>query len=103
MDKLAFFTQRMELQRVSVKIAGAFKKSCLKTGKMDYSLLEDLDFQEEHPFSNLIKGHISKTIVNDSIYLRIHVGKACFKKLTNMVTGYELHAIMLFGDPAKEK
>src|SRR5689334_20547027 len=40
---LRLFTQRMILGRTMAKVAGAFKKTHLKTGNMNFSLLEGMD------------------------------------------------------------
>ena len=99
---LRLFTQRMILGRTMAKIAGAFKKTYLKTGKMGFSLLEGMDFQEDYPFNELCKGMVMKKIEEDTLHLLIPVGNRNVTKLSNLADGYQLQAILLFGDPSKE-
>jgi hypothetical protein len=100
---LAVFTQRMELTQLPVRIAGAFKKSALKTGKMNFSCLQDMEFQEDYPLQKLWTGLVSKQINNGTLNLSVPVGKLHVIKHSKLATSYELHAILIFGDPSKER
>lgn len=103
MNILSVYTQRMELGGVATQIAGAFKKSVLKTGKMDFSFMKDIVFQEDFPFNKLCTGAIKTKIEKETLYLQVEVGNSSVKKLSNIAAGYELEAILIFGDPSKER
>jgi hypothetical protein len=102
MTMLAPFTQRMDLGRTSALIAGAFKKSYLRSGRMDFSFLEKLDFHEDHPFHKLCKGGIMKWIEKDTLYVKVEAGDGNMIMPSKMADTYEFHAILLFGDPSTD-
>lgn len=103
MTLLAAFTQEMALGTSVTRVAGAFKKSYLQTGKMDFRFLEQLKFQENHPIYKFYTGYISAKVKESSIHLDIEVGDRFIKRHTRSATGYQLKAILLYGDPSKER
>jgi hypothetical protein len=103
MSLLSVFTQHMSLGRTTSRIAGAFKKVYLKTGRMDFSYMEKVEFQENYPVHRLYKGGISKQLVKGCLELHVPVGDEHMKRWSRTAVSYQLHAILLYGDPAKER
>jgi hypothetical protein len=96
------FTRYMVPGRLTARVAGAFKKSYFKKEKMDFSLLEGFEFQQEYPFEKLCGGRITLKEEKGALYIHIPVGDLYVKKQSDIVNGYHLEAILLFGDPGKE-
>lgn len=103
MSLLSVFTQRMELGMTTTRVAGAFKKAYLKSGKMDFSFMDKIRFQEDYPIHKLFVGHVHKQIVRGSLQLSIGVGSLNVYPPSPVATGYQLHAILLYGDPSKDR
>ena len=51
----------------------------------------------------MYKGGISKQIVKGCLELHVSVGNLHVKKLSVKATSYQLHAILLYGDPSKDR
>lgn len=103
MSLLSVFTQRMSLGMTTTRVAGAFKKAYLKTGKMDFQFMNGFLFQEDYPIHKLFTGHVYKQIVRGSIQLHIGVGGPNVHAPSRTAESYQLHAIMLYGDPSKDR
>jgi hypothetical protein len=103
MSLLSVFTQRMKLGTATTRVAGAFKKAYLKNGRMDFSFMEGLLFQEDFPINRFFTGIVQKQMINGSLQLNIEVGRHNIKRHSKDAVTYQLHAIMLYGDPAKER
>ncbi|WP_276479852.1 hypothetical protein [Paraflavitalea pollutisoli] len=86
------------------KMAGAFKKSLLQYGEMNYDHLRKLDFQpDDYTFSKLAKGHLQEHIENGRLHLSITVGGKSVTKHSKLPTGYWVELILLWGDPGSDK
>lgn len=103
MSLLSVFTQRMKPGMATTRVAGAFKKAFLRNGRMDFSFMEGLLFQEDYPINRFFTGMVQKEIVNGCLQLSIEVGSLNIKRHTKDAVTYQLHAIMLYGDPSKER
>lgn len=103
MALLSVFTQRMTLGMTTTRVAGAFKKAYLESGQMDFRYMDRILFQEDYPIYKLFTGHVYKKIVQDTLYLDIGVGKGNVHPPGRRAASYQLHAIMLYGDPSKER
>ncbi len=101
MARLYPFLQYLTTGRTVVRIAGGFKKSIAQNGHMDYSMLEELDFQDEYSFDDTANGLVTTKEDKGVLRLHIHVGNHCVKKHSGLATGYYLEAILLYGDPAE--
>jgi hypothetical protein len=103
MSLLSVFTQRMELGITTTRIAGAFKKAYLEDGKMDFRYMNKIQFQEDYPIYKLFTGRVYPTIARGSLLLDIGVGNLNVHSPGSKAASYQLHAILLYGDPAKER
>jgi hypothetical protein len=103
MSLLSVFTQQMQLGRATSRIAGAFKKAYLKTGRMDFSCMQRIEFQEDYPIHRLYRGDIKKQIIKGCLDLHIDVGSLHVIKQNAALVSYQLHAILLYGDPSKDR
>jgi hypothetical protein len=100
MAKLYPFLQYLTTGRTVVRIAGGFKKSIVQNGQMDYSMLEELDLQDDYSFDATANGLVTTKEDKGILGLHIHVGNHCVKKHSGLATGYYLEAILLYGNPA---
>jgi hypothetical protein len=103
MSLLSVFTQKMDLGMTTTRVAGAFKKAYLETGIMDFRYMDRFLFQEDYPIYKLFKGHIHKQIVKGALQLSIGVGSLNMRPPAATAESYQLHAIMLYGDPSRER
>jgi hypothetical protein len=103
MGLLSVFTQRMQLGMATTRVAGAFKKAYLKNGKMDFSAMMGMVFQEDYKIHNLFTGGIKKKIVRGSLELHVGVGSLNVLPPSRLAEGYQLNAILLYGDPARDR
>lgn len=103
MSLLSVFTQRMDLGLTTTRVAGAFKKAYLASGKMDFSFMHEIQFQEDYPIYDLFRGHVHKQVVKGSLQLSIGVGSQNVHAPSRVAESYYLHAIMLYGDPSKDR
>jgi hypothetical protein len=93
----------MELGRTTTRVAGAFKKSYLRDDRMDFRYMNQFLFQEDHPIHKLFSGAVRFSIEEKSIKLKISVGRANVNPPSRKASGYQLDAILLHGDPSKNK
>lgn len=103
MDLLAVYTQRMSLGTASSRISGAFKKSYLEKGKIDFSYLPGIQFQEDYRIDRLYSGMVTSAIEKGTIHIRVGYGQATIKQHIKRNECYQFTAIMLYGDPMKER
>jgi hypothetical protein len=99
--KLTEFTKYMVKGRLTARVAGAFKKSCFKNDSMDFSFLNNFEFHKDYPFNKLCNTVITVKEGKDSLDVHLRVGTLYVKKQSNLVTGYHLNGILIFGDPGK--
>jgi hypothetical protein len=103
MSLLSVFTQRMELGMTTTRVAGAFKKVYLETDKMDFRYMDRFLFQEDYPIHKLFTGYVHKQIAGGSLQLSIGVGSLNMHPPSPKAGSYQLHAILLYGDPSKDR
>lgn len=102
MAKLYPFLQYLKLGRTIVRIAGGFKKAISKTGQMDYSSMEGLDFQDEYRLTDTATGLVMIKEKEGVLYLVFPVGNMHVKKHSSLAAGYYVEFILLSGDPSQE-
>ena len=105
MSLLSVFTQRMALGMATTEAGGAFKRAYLKDGRMDFRFMHEIKFQreEEYPIHKLFTGSVYLQIERGSIQLQVGVGSLNVKAPSVKAEGYQLHAILLYCDPSKER
>ncbi|NII26925.1 hypothetical protein HB364_17680 [Pseudoflavitalea sp. X16] len=103
MSLLAVFTQQMSLGMSTTEVGGAFKRAYLQDGRMDFRFMHEIKFQEEHPIHKLFKGAVYPKIERGSIQLQIGVGGPNVKAPSRYAAGYRFTAILLYGDPSKDR
>lgn len=101
MSLLSVFTQQMELGATITLIAGAFKRAYLKE-RMDFRFMHEIEFQENYPVHKLFKGLVTPKIDRGSIHLRFDAGISV-RRLSPHAESYRFTAILLYGDPAKDR
>ncbi|AXY73433.1 hypothetical protein D3H65_05330 [Paraflavitalea soli] len=103
MALLSVFTQKMDLGMTTTRVAGAFKKAYLESGKMDFRHMDKVVFQEDYPIYKLFTGHIHQQMVRGSLQLSVGVGSLNVHRPSTKAESYQLHAILLSGDPSKAR
>lgn len=103
MSLLAVFTQQMSLGMSTTGVGGAFKRAYLQDGRMDFRFMHEITFQEGYPIHKLFTGHVYPKIERGSIQLQIGVGDLYVKAPSRHAAGYRLTAILLYGDPSKDR
>lgn len=104
MERLRPFIAHLLCGKVSARLAGAFKKSMVQNGAMDYTHLQTLDFQQaDYPFQLLATGTPQVHLRNGRLHLSLGVGVDLVKRHSKLAKGYVVELIILFGDPAGEK
>lgn len=103
-ERLLPFTAYLNTGNVITRLAGAFKKSLLQQGEMNYDHLRRFDFQpDDYRFSKLAKSDPQSHIENGSLHLSFGVGDKSVQKHSKVPTGYWVELILLWGDPASDK
>lgn len=104
MSLLAVFTQHMALGTNTTEVGGAFKRAYLQDGRMDFRFMHEIVFQgKEYPIHKLFKGHVYPKIERGCLQLQVGVGGPNVKAPSRHAAGYRLTAILLYGDPSKER
>ena len=101
MSLLSFYTQRMEMGQIVTRIGGRFKKAYLENDRVDFSCMKEFVFQEKYPTWKIFRGMIYKKLVRNTLELRIGVGFANVLAPTSSAESYQLHVILLYGQPGK--
>jgi hypothetical protein len=101
--RLSTYTRELDMGRFIAKVSAALKASLLKNGKMDFSGLKNYDLQPYNPITDLLKNDYSVHRNNDKLTIKIPINKDTIQRHNKIVTSYFFEAILLWGDPAKEK
>lgn len=101
LQKLEPWTERMPLGKVNAKLSGRLKKSYIEQGKMTYGLLKDLDISEER--LDRIFDSYRVEIKKEEVIVHLTLGWESIKLHQTIHTHFWLEAILLWGDPTKER
>ena len=102
MQKLRPFTKALFHGRLNARISGLLRKSLREKGQLDISYLNGLDFQPDHPMSNLLKEvPVIKQMIRE-IVVNIPLTTHTVFRMNSIVTNYYFELILLYGDAARE-
>jgi hypothetical protein len=102
-DRLEEFLKGLDTGRFIANVSGKLRKVYHQKGEFNFSLLEGYELQPYHPLSNLLQGHCYVRTDNNILTISIPVDEDTVKQQNKIVSGFYFEAILLYGDPGKNK
>jgi hypothetical protein len=101
--KLYPFLRGLFPGRLIARLSGRFIKSLYQHEVIQFSLLDQFDFQQEFPFDKLVKADYRLSIEKNVAKLAIPVYTDSIERLNTLVTDYYFEMILLYGDITKDR
>jgi hypothetical protein len=101
-DRLQPFIAHLETGRIKLLFSHFLRKGLKESGRVNFSLLKDYEFQERFPLSGLLLSHqVQET--KQQVTVTIPIDYRTIKWQSDLVTDYYFELILLHGDPMKER
>ncbi|MCU7547529.1 hypothetical protein OCK74_00310 [Chitinophagaceae bacterium LB-8] len=101
-DKLRPYLRGLRTGRLTVRVIGALRKALNRKGIIDFTFLDGMELQPEHPFNKLVLDPYKVEQADRSLHISIPIGKGRVKQLNGIVTDYYFEAIVVQGDATKD-
>lgn len=89
--------------RLNNRIGNALRRSLKENNRLELSYLKGIELQREHPLAEMVQVDYLVFIDQKTVRIEIPVEPGTVKPFNRLVSDYYFEAILLYGDPGKEK
>lgn len=90
------------IEKVHSKITGLFTKTYNSKGKIDFSMLNGLEFQPSYPWKKMYHGVYKVEETDKQVIIDLSLEVPDVETQSGMATNYYFEAILVYGNPQKE-
>ncbi|MEO6405379.1 MAG: hypothetical protein ABIY51_11085 [Ferruginibacter sp.] len=101
--KLNEWTRGLQLHNVRMTMSGRLIKRLNETEDVDYKYMPDIEIQPYKPLSALLKSPYRVDLEKEQVVITIDLTGRNIELKNSIATDYFFDAIILWGDPMKEK
>lgn len=101
-DKIRPFLTGLQTGRLTVRVIGALRKALNQKGGIDFTFLEGMELQQEHPLNHLLVSPYKVEQSDHSVLIAIPIEKGGVKAHNNIVSDYYFEAVVVQGDAKEE-
>lgn len=101
-DKLRPFLTGLQTGRLTVRVIGALRKALNQKGAIDFTFLEGMELQQEHPLTHLMVSPYKVEQTDHSVRIVIPIEKGGVKAHNKIVSDYYFEAVVVQGDAMEE-
>jgi hypothetical protein len=100
LGKLEPYTRQLQMGRITMRLSAQLRKG-LKMGKLNYTCLQDFEFQKQYPLFKILMTNYVIVEKKDSLQISIPLKEAVLKQ-NNLATHFWFDAVLLYGDATKD-
>ena len=101
-DKIRPFLTGLQTGRLTVRVIGALRKALNQKGAVDFTFLEGMEFQQEHPLHHLLVSPYKVEQADHSVRIIIPIEKGGVKAHNKIVSDYYFEGVVVQGDATVE-
>lgn len=93
----------LQTGRIIARASGMLRRALYQKGIADYSYFAHYDLQDDYPLEGLLQAPYEVKVGKGSIEVSVTIDRYTVKRHNSLVSHYYFDAVLVWGDPTKEK